>query len=68
MKRNRPTDFGTMVKKRLIDLNMTQEELAKKVGITGPYLNQILNGSRPGKGRVSLIIEVLDIDQQEIPA
>lgn len=41
--------LGVQVKQRLIELNMTQRELAKKIGVNENYLSAILNGRRTGK-------------------
>ena len=38
--------FGKKVKKQLIELEMTQRDLAKKVGVHENYLTDILNGRR----------------------
>lgn len=54
--------FGIKVKKRLIDLNMTQRELSSEIGVNENYLTDILNGRRSGKKYKNLIVERLDID------
>lgn len=45
----RASSYGRTVKKRLIDLEMTQAELAKMLGVGRPYLSRILSGDRSGK-------------------
>lgn len=55
------TPFGAEVKKRLIDLQMTQEELARRVGTSPKYLNMILYGKRSGKKYIEGIREVLEM-------
>lgn len=40
------TPFGKKVRKRLIDLEMKQIELAHMLGISNQYLYRILNGDR----------------------
>lgn len=40
--------FGVRVKKRLIELNMTQRQLAGEIGVNENYLTDILQGRRFG--------------------
>ncbi len=54
------TDFGRDVKKRLIELGMTQRELAEKIGTSSQYLNAILNGRKTGEKYVPKIIQFMD--------
>lgn len=61
-KKNRFSPIGKIIKKRLIDLNMTQQELAEKVGTSAPYLNFIIIGLRTGEKYIPLIEKVLDIN------
>ncbi len=56
------TPFGKKVKKRLIDMGMTQVELAERVGITDKYLSKILYGYRPGTKYVEKIKSILKMD------
>ncbi|PXV84724.1 helix-turn-helix protein [Lachnotalea glycerini] len=58
-----PTAFGKVVKVRLIELNMTQVELAKRLGIKRQYLCRILNGDRSGKKYLSDIRKILEIHE-----
>lgn len=44
--RKRPTDFGKYVKKRLIDLDMQQCELATAIGTTPSMITHIIYGER----------------------
>ena len=59
------TSFGRKVKRELIDLNMTQTELARKVGTTPQYLNLILYGHRTGNKYKDKIEEVLFPDKEQ---
>lgn len=53
-----------IVKKRLIDLDMTQVELAQRAGISYLYLKLIISGRRsPGKYTKTLA-EILKIDEK----
>ena len=51
------------VRKRLIDLDMTQRELAKKVGMRESYLGDILSGRRPGTKYADKIYKVLGLER-----
>ena len=56
------TPFGTAVRKKLIDLGMTQVELAALVGCNKQYLHKILCGERSGQKYLDEISRVLDIE------
>lgn len=56
------TPFGKEVEKALIDRDMSKSELAKILGITQPYLTDILKGTRDGKERKKQIAEYLGLD------
>ena len=62
---DRLTAFGREVKKRLIDKDMTQIELAGLIGCNKQYLYSILVGERSGKKYMDEISKILEID---IPA
>ena len=55
------TPMGKMITKRLIDLGMTQKELAQMIGATPQYLQKIIHGERSGKKYLASIEEILDI-------
>lgn len=57
--------FGKAVKVKLIELNMTQVELSKLLGIKRQYLCRILNGDRSGKKYMDDIIRILGINDIE---
>lgn len=60
--------FGKRVKKQLIELEMTQRDLAKKVGVHENYLTDILNGRRSGekyKEKIQKIIKIKN-DQEDL--
>lgn len=61
-KNNSKPKFGIKVKKKLVELNMTQRELAKRLQMNENYLTDILSGRRSGKKYKSKIIEILKID------
>lgn len=54
--------FGKAVKIKLIELDMTQVELADLLGIKKQYLTRILNGDRSGKKYLPDILRILGID------
>ncbi|HHW39119.1 MAG TPA: helix-turn-helix transcriptional regulator [Bacillales bacterium] len=57
--------FGVRVKKRLIELNMTQRQLAKNIGVNENYLTDILNGRRSGKKYIDRLTKTLALDIEE---
>ncbi len=60
------SDFRKIVKKRLIDLNMYQVDLAKKINMNPKYLNFILQGRRsPGKYK-SVILSAIGLGSKEV--
>lgn len=61
-KQARLTPFGKKVRKRLIDRNMNQVELAALLGCSKQYLYKILTGERSGKKYISEIGRILDIE------
>jgi transcriptional regulator with XRE-family HTH domain len=62
MKKRKLTPFGLRVKNRLADLNMSQKDLAEKLGTSGAYLSMILYGVRSGNMYIEDIKQILDID------
>ena len=48
-KQPRLTPYGRKVRKKLIDKNMTQVELAALLGCNKQYIHKILTGERSGK-------------------
>ena len=55
------TSYGKEVKHRLIELNMTQVELAEQVGTSKQYLGKILFGERAGMMYLEKIQQILNI-------
>lgn len=62
IKQERLTPFGKKVRKRLIDRNMTQVELAALLGCNKQYVYKILTGERSGKKYIKEIARILDIE------
>jgi len=67
---NKPsyTPFGLEVKKRLLDIGMSQEQLEKELGMSFRYLTAIIIGRRPGPKFVPRIAEYLGIDLEKYSA
>ena len=55
------TGYGKQVKHRLIELNMTQVELAEQVGTSKQYLGKILFGERAGTMYLEKIDTLLNL-------
>ena len=62
MGKRKLTNYGMKVKKRLVDLEMTQVQLAEAVGTSKNYLNLILHGDRSGDKYVERIVKVLKFE------
>lgn len=60
-KKRELTEYGKMVKHRLIEMNMTQVELAGQVQTSKQYLGKILFGERSGQTYVPHINMILGI-------
>lgn len=56
------TKSGKLIKKKLIDQNMTATELAALLGTTPQYLNKILHGERSGEKYMESIFKILNMD------
>lgn len=61
-KQTRLTPFGRKVRKKLIDKNMTQVELAALLGCNKQYIHKILTGERSGKKYIAMIAKILEIE------
>lgn len=59
---NKLTPLGKKIKKRLVDLDMTQRELAALLGINPVYITKIMNGSRTGAKYRKQIAKILKFD------
>lgn len=56
------TPLGKEIKKKLIDKDMTQVELAEQLGVTKQYITKIITGTRTGDKYLCRISAILDID------
>ncbi|WP_422487062.1 helix-turn-helix domain-containing protein [Gudongella sp. DL1XJH-153] len=59
MRKRNLTPFGKKVKRRLVEINLTQKKLAENIGTSEVYLIMILYGERSGKKYISKINEIL---------
>jgi len=66
LRKRKLTDFGELVKLRLFQLNMTQKNLAARVGTSEEYLSMILYGERSGKKYKDKIKSVLFDGNEEL--
>ena len=56
------TPLGKEIKKKLIDKDMTQVELAEQLGVTKQYITKIITGTSTGDKYLCRIGAILDID------
>ena len=59
------TPIGIAIKKALIDKEMTQVELANKLGVDPRYINHIIHGERSGKKYIGDIFQILELNKEE---
>lgn len=64
MRKRQLTPIGIQIKKRIIELGITQRELAEAIGTSECYLNFILYGERTGKKYIEPIKEFLKLDTE----
>lgn len=64
MKRIVMTDYAKQVKIRLVEMEMTQVQLADEIGISKQYLTTILSGRRSGRTYLNKINTILQIDKE----
>ncbi|MEK4894211.1 helix-turn-helix domain-containing protein [Bacillus sp. FSL M7-0996] len=56
-------EFGMKVRAKLFANNMQQKELANLLGISGPYLSDILRDKRDAQKIRMKIIKILDMKE-----
>ncbi|HGE6631128.1 TPA: helix-turn-helix domain-containing protein [Listeria monocytogenes] len=54
--------FAVAVYAKLKAVNMKQSDLAKMLGISNPYLSDIINGNRDAEKVRKEIVEILEIE------
>lgn len=65
-RKNTLTPYGKEVKCRLIELNMTQVELAEMVGTSKQYLGKILHGKRSGAMYIDSINRAIGLAKEPL--
>ena len=60
--KNKLTPLGKDIKKKLVDIDMSQVELAERVGTTKSYLSQVMRGGKSGEKYLTAICAVLDLN------
>jgi len=59
-------NFGIEIKKKLIELGITQRNLAKQLKITDAYLSDILKGNRKASDiRQEIILAITNIENKQ---
>src|ERR1700726_2830431 len=64
-----PTDsrFGDLIRSRRREMNLTQDELAARIGISTPYIGHLESGKRhPSDKIVTKLADVLGLDNREL--
>ena len=54
--------FGIEIRKKLLELGMSQKELASQIGASENYIWHITHGRRKGTKYMSKITEILKLD------
>ena len=62
--KNKLTPLGKDIKKKLADKDMSQVELAERVGTSRSYLSRIMRGGKSGEKYLTAICIVLDLDPE----
>lgn|GEM_PF-629383 len=58
--------YGIMLQKRLIDMRMSQKDLAKKVGLDPKRISDIVRGTRALPKYRDKINEILGLDETDL--
>jgi transcriptional regulator with XRE-family HTH domain len=67
MKRGRERSFGQVVRDRRRQLDLTQQEVARLIRTSTPYVGHLESGKRhPSDKILSRLAEVLSLDQREL--
>ncbi len=61
MEKRTLTPFGLEVKKRLLEMGLTQKEFCRRHGIPATRFSEILYGATPGRKYVQKIAQVLNL-------
>ena len=65
--RPRASQFGRLIRERRRLLNLTQEELARRIRVSMPFVGHLETGHRrPSEITIAKLAKVLGLDQQEL--
>ena len=65
--RPRASQFGRLIRERWRLLNLTQEELARRIRVSMPFVGHLETGHRrPSEKTIAKLAKVLGLDQQEL--
>lgn len=60
-------EFGKLVRKKRIALDLTQKEISEKMGVSKNYISQLENGTtNAGINAIEKISKILEIDIKEL--
>lgn len=67
MARMKPRDFGTVVRERRRQLDLTQEEVARRIKTSTPYIGHLESGKRHPSGKViGRLAQVLQLGERDL--
>src|SRR5436305_5570908 len=67
MARTKERNFGQIIRERRRQLDLTQEEVARRIKTSTPYVGHLESGKRhPSDKIVSRLAEVLGLDRREL--
>jgi transcriptional regulator with XRE-family HTH domain len=65
--RPRSSPFGKLIRERRRLLNLTQEDLARRIRVSMPFVGHLETGHRrPSEKTIAKLAKVLGLDQQEL--
>lgn len=67
MAKVRTRSFGQVIRERRRQLDLTQEEIARRIGTSTPYIGHLESGKRhPSEKVVTKLADVLGLDRREL--
>ena len=67
MVKSRANRFGNLIRERRRLLNLTQEELARRIRVSMPFIGHLETGHRsPSEKTITKLAKVLGLDQREL--
>lgn len=57
---------GNLIRRRLLELGLSREELAVKIGCSASTINNALGGKRLGENNLFKVAKVLGVTAQEL--